>query len=95
VIPQEKLTPEQRAARGHEARRLLEHPLMVEAFANLRLNYYQAWADTPPDKVHDRDGIYHAGRVLDDVLTHLRIVMDNGKIERAQIKKMLDAKAEK
>lgn len=89
MTPNEQLTPEQKIARGQEAGRLLEHPLIKEAFANLRLNYFEAWSSTPPDKVNDRDGIYHAARVVGDVEAHLRIVMGHGKVEQSQVKKML------
>lgn len=89
MTPNEKLTPQEKVARAQEAQRLLEHPLMREAFANLRANYFEAWTATPPDKVNDRDGIYHANRVLSDVEAHLRIVVTHGKVEQAQIRKML------
>lgn len=88
MIQPEQLTKEQKIARADEAKRLLEHPLLREAFANLRLNYFEAWVATPPDKINDRDTVYHAARVLSDVEAHLRIVMSQGRIERAQIDKM-------
>jgi hypothetical protein len=88
VIEQEKLTKEQKIQRADEARRLLEHPLIREALANLRLNYFEAWVATPPDKVNERDAVYHAARVLSDVEAHLRIIVSQGRIERAQIDKM-------
>lgn len=95
MIDQANLTKEQKVARAQEAQRLLDHPLIKEAFANLRLNYFEAWANTPPAEVNDRDGIFHAARVLSDVEAHLRIVVTQGSVERAQIKRMLDAKAAK
>jgi hypothetical protein len=93
VIEQEKLTKEQKIQRADEARRLLEHPLIREALANLRLNYFEAWVATPPDKVNERDAVYHAARVLNDVEAHLRIIVSQGRIERAQIDKMKAGKA--
>jgi hypothetical protein len=92
MTPVETLTKEQKVARADEAKRLLENPLIREAFANLRLNYYEAWLAAPPDKVNERDAVYHAGRVLSDVEAHLRIVMSQGRIERAQIEKMKQGK---
>jgi hypothetical protein len=88
MMQQEQLTKEQKIARADEARRLLENPLIREAFANLRLNYFEAWVEAPPEKVNERDAVYHAARVLSDVEAHLRIVMSQGRIERAQIDKM-------
>jgi hypothetical protein len=83
----EHLAPDQKVNRAEEARRLLEHPLLREAFANLKLNYFEAWTATPPEKVNDRDAIYHMNRVLADVETHLRVVVSHGRIERAKIAK--------
>lgn len=91
VIPArqaEDLTPEEKIARGEEARRLLEHPLMKQAFANLRLNYFEAFCQVAPEDVHGRDQIYHAGRVLADVEAHLRVVMSQGQVTKAQIDKL-------
>lgn len=88
MIQAEQLTKEQKIQRAEEAKRLLEHPLLKEALANLKLNYFEAWLNTPPEKVNERDAVYHAGRVLADVEAHLRIVVSQGRIERAQIDKM-------
>jgi hypothetical protein len=85
VIQAEELTKEQKVLRAEEAKRLLEHPLLKEALANLKLNYFEAWVSTPPEKVNERDAVYHAARVLADVEAHLRIVISHGRIERAQI----------
>jgi len=93
MTPQNQLTKEQKISRSEEAKKLLEHPLLQEAFANLRLNYFEAWTATPPDRVNERDGIYHAARVLEDVQAHLRIVVTHGRIERAQIDKMGKSRA--
>lgn len=88
MIQVEQLTKEQKIQRAEEAKRLLEHPLLKEALANLKLNYFEAWVATPPEKVNERDAVYHAARVLADVEAHLRIVVSHGRIERAQIDKM-------
>lgn len=91
VIParqQEQLTPEEKVARAHEAQRLLEHPMLREAFANLRLDYFEAFCACDPSRVHERDQIFHAGRVISDVEQHLRVVMTQGKLTQAQIDKV-------
>lgn len=88
MIPAATLTPEQKASRAEDARRLLEHPLLREAFANLRANYFEAWCNTPPEKVNERDTVYHAARVLADVESHLRVIITQGRLEKAHIDKM-------
>lgn len=92
MTPNETLSKDQKVARAEEAKRLLEHPLIREAFTNLRANYFEAWASTPPGDTVARDTIYHATRVLADVEAHLRIVVSAGRIERAQIDKMVKGK---
>lgn len=88
TIPAETLTREEKVARSEEAKRLMEHPLLREAFANLRLNYFEAWCSIPSDKVNDRDAVFHAARVLADVESHLRVVISQGRLEKAHIDKM-------
>lgn len=98
VIParqQEQLTPEERVARAQEAQRLMAHPMLVEAFANLKLNYFEAFVQCPPENVHGRDQIFHAARVLDQVQQHLRIVVTEGKVTEAQMAKVANRAAGK
>lgn len=87
------LTPEERISRAAEATRLLEHPLMTEAFVNIQLDYFEAWCQTPPDKVNDRDAIYHAARVVADVQAHLRSIIASGKLTQANIDKITSRNA--
>lgn len=91
----EQLTPEEKVARAQEAQRLLENPLLREAFANLRLDYFEAFCGCPPDKVHERDQIFHAGRVIADVEQHLRVVMTQGKVTQAHLDKIAGRNAGK
>jgi len=96
VIPardQEQLSPEEKVARAHEAQRLMAHPMIREAFANLRLDYFEAFSRVSPENVHGRDQIYHANRVLADVEQHLRIVMTEGKVSQAQMDKVANRQA--
>ena len=93
MIQAEALTKEQKISRSEEAKRLLEHPLLVEAFANLRANYFEAWVECPVGKVNERDAVFHAARVLSDVEAHLRIVVSQGRLEKVFIDKMKASKA--
>lgn len=98
VIParqQEQLTPEEKVARAAEAQRLLQHPMLREAFANLKLDYFEAFTQVPPENVHGRDQVYHAARVIDQVEQHLRVVMSEGKVSQAQMDKIANRAAGK
>ncbi len=93
MISAETLTKEQKISRADEAKRLLEHPLLKEAFANLRSNYFEAWVNCPAEKVNERDAVFHAARVLNDVEAHLRVVVTQGRLEKIHIDKMRTSKA--
>ena len=93
MTPSETLTKEQKISRAEDAKRLLEHPLLREAFANLRANYFEAWVECPADKVNERDAVFHAARVLSDVEAHLRVVISQGRLEKVFIDKMKASKA--
>lgn len=92
---QEQLTPEEKMARAQEAQRLLAHPMLTEAFANLKLDYFEAFCSCPPENVHGRDQIFHAARVLDQVQQHLRVVVTEGKVTEAQMAKVANRAAGK
>lgn len=84
----DQLSPEEKLARAQEAQRLLEHPLLRNAFANLKLDYFEAFCACDPANVHGRDQIFHAASVLEQVQQHLRIVMTDGKVLKAQMDKL-------
>lgn len=86
--PVEQLTPEEKVARGQEAKRLMEHPLLRNAFANLRLDYFEAFCACPVEKVHDRDRLFHAASVIGQVEQHLRVAMQEGQVAQGQIDKL-------
>lgn len=88
MIDESQLTKEQKVQRSEEARRLLEHPLMREAFANLRQNYYEAWRDTPPTSTDELAALHIASQVVAAVENHLRVVMAAGHVERAQLSRL-------
>jgi hypothetical protein len=90
--PVEQLTAEEKVARGHEAKRLMEHPLIRNAFANLRLDYFEAFCRCPVEKVHDRDRLFHAASVINDVEQQLRMAMQEGQVAQGQIDKMAQRK---
>lgn len=92
---QEQLTPEERVARAQEAKRLVEHPLLREAFANLKLNYFEMFSRCSPEDIHGRDNVFHAARVLSEVEQHLRVVLSEGQIAQAQLDKIAARKAGK
>ncbi len=62
-------------ARAEQARRLLEDPLLAEAFAGVVKEAMADWANTRPDAVETREGLWRmvqtVSRVKNALLNHM------------------------
>lgn len=67
-------------ARAAAAKQLLENPLMVEAFANVRNAAIEAWTETSVLDAQKREMAWMTVKVLDRVKGELENVIVNGKI---------------
>ena len=81
MTPDVKLTAEELDRRADEAERLMGNPLLQEAFANLRINYFEEWLDTPPEATQAREALYMAARAVQHVETHFRVVASRRSID--------------
>lgn len=72
--------------RGEEARRILEHPLVIEAFAVLKDAYVTGWTATGARAVDDREAIWRHMQTLEKVQGHLKTVLETGRLARAQLR---------
>lgn len=76
---QEDLSKEEREQRSAHAERLLADPLLKEGFANLLIDYFEAWMNSDPRDTAGRESIYFAARNAQHVEAHLRIVAASGR----------------
>lgn len=76
--------------RGREARMLLDHPVMSEAFKTIEAYYTDQMASTKPEEREERDKWHTCLFVLKDVKTTLTAFVESGKIEASN-----EAKREK
>lgn len=79
------MTREQESRRGEQARRLLDDPLLQEAFATVGNALRNAWAATADDATAERERLWLMLRLLERVRAHLTAVLETGKLAAAQL----------
>jgi hypothetical protein len=68
--------------RSEEAQRLLDHPLLAEAFEAVDADFVEEWrVATNPEK---REAAWYKIQALNAVQDHLQGVVSKGEIERIQ-----------
>ena len=76
------------ARKGHEAKELLENPILVEAFEALEREYLKAWRQSKPADDEERERLWLAVGILDEIKRHLRVVVENGVMAKRDIDKI-------
>ena len=71
-------------ARGHTAERLINDPVMIEAFDTIRAEYIAAWESAPVRDVEGRERIWAHLQLLGKVRGHLEAVASTGKMAEKQ-----------
>jgi hypothetical protein len=75
---------DQEVRRGEQARRLLEDPLLSEAFVALEASLRDSWVATQPDQVAERERLWLMLKLLERLKGHLSEVIETGRLgERA------------
>ena len=76
--------PDTEVARGHNAARLLNDPLVAEAFDLIRAEYIAAWENAPARDTEGRERIWAHLQALGKVKAHLSTVVTTGKMAEKQ-----------
>lgn len=76
---------EQESRRGEQARRLLEEPLLQEAFAAVDSALREAWAATADEAMAERERLWLMLKLLGRVRSHLVDTLETGKLANAQL----------
>lgn len=66
--------------RARQAKELLEHPLLVEAFDGLEAGLVKRMVDTGPDQVPARENAHRAIHTLRNIKKVLQSVIETGRI---------------
>jgi hypothetical protein len=79
------MTLELESRRGEQARRLLEDPLLQEAFDTVGGTLRDAWVATTEDATPERERLWLMLKLLDRIRSHLAQVLETGKLADAQL----------
>lgn len=73
--------------KGRDAEQIIEHPIIKEAFAQVRAGIINKWADAP---LRDKEGAHELKlmlKLLGDVEMNIRRFVDTGKMAEIQLEK--------
>jgi hypothetical protein len=79
------MTLEQESRRGEQARRLLEDPLLQEAFATVENALREAWIATQDDATAERERLWLMVKLMGRVRIHLVDVLQTGRLADDQL----------
>jgi hypothetical protein len=85
-------TPEEEIERAEQARFLLGHPLMEEAFQEIEDMYTEAWKSSRHDAQEERERVYIALNLLSVLRGHLESVVAGGVIAERDIQEVTGKK---
>lgn len=80
---------------GQEAERLLQHPLLTQAFELIEQDIQKQWLNSPARDVEGREKLHLMVKMLHRLKFQLQSVVENGKImqktlEQSRATEMLD-----
>lgn len=71
--------------RAAQAERILNEPLILEAFDYLDTEFMRAWKQSSVEDTQARERIYNLCQALEAVKGHLKSVIETGKMAKAQL----------
>lgn len=74
------MTNDERKARGHQARRLLDDQTLAEAFEEIHAGLVDKFINTEPQEVPTRDRAYYEIKALAAVKDKLNAWVEDGKL---------------
>lgn len=75
--------------RGREAARVMEEPMLKEAFEKVAADITGAWATSAPHETARREQLYLQLQTVQGVREHLRAVMAGGQMAEAYAQRKL------
>ena len=80
------MNKEEKISRGHQAERLLNDEILVEAFNALEMLYVSQWrrSETP----EGRENVFHCLRALDRLRAHLRSQVTTGNVTKKEVNEL-------
>lgn len=84
----DEITLTKATEKAAQAQRLLDDPMLKDAFKALEDGYMAAWRATLIDEVSGREKLFLAVNVIGKVRDHLTSVVNGGKLAQAQLKEI-------
>lgn len=79
------MTLEEEKRRGDEARRILDEPLLAEAFQEIEKELTQAWMESPARDAEGREKTWLMLKLLHKVRGSLESMVSNGTMAKATL----------
>ena len=70
---------------SNEAELILNAETFTNAIEELKNEYINLWLSSKQDDISKRENLHKAIKLLPEVERHLRIIVENGKITKAQL----------
>ena len=80
---------------GSRAQSLLNDELLKGAFAELRRAYAEKLLATSVDQTQARETLYQAHRLVGEVMNHLQVVLNDGKLAEHELNSLIKAQESK
>ena len=75
---------------ARNAQALMDNPLLSEVLTNLKQSAIEEWMNSPRNATEDRERFYLMVQAIEEFSRALRIVIENGKITTAILKRRYD-----
>ena len=73
---------------SNEAELILNAETFKSAIEELRNEYINLWLSSKEDDINKRENLHKAIKLLPEVERHLRIIVEKGKITKAQLERL-------
>ena len=73
---------------SNEAELILNSETFKDAIQILKDEYINLWLSSKEDDIHKRENLHKAIKLLPEVERHLRIIVEKGKITKAQLQRL-------
>ena len=73
--------------RARHAQALLDNPLMIEILEGMKGSYVEKWLSSRPEDIETRERLYLQAQLVDDFAREIRIIVENGAITKAILKR--------
>lgn len=78
---------EQDLERARHAQALLDNPLLTEILDGMKDGYVRTWLSSRSEDIETRERLYLQAQLVDEFAKELRIIVENGAITKAILKR--------